>query len=318
MEPMRFDQAPVYVSGYEGFDRYNVNDTSRDREFGITWTAADEANLQTRLKLTYLQKLWKMMIHIFEQSPSDLFTWGLRIGDDQDEIMRDLCEILPHQIFRGDVRILRYCLQKAIALRIKDHVQPFGFFQEQYLDKFKEVADEPAIPKEKKLNMAFLAWEETKSELETVIAPLVGELDSRAKRSEKEGTEQEKTFFVLEKIDIFNIRKALDSLFFKNIYPCRLDVCYFEFARTCGTVWPTFKPDSQRKLLQSEKVAVLNRRRARARGLPDIPQGRDGVYTLFPCWRSDKRHGEQVEKAMFQYGDWWTLDPAVPFYEEYF
>ncbi|KAI1102770.1 hypothetical protein F4804DRAFT_353410 [Jackrogersella minutella] len=70
-----------------------------DAELGISWSDADDKKLEARVdKLQYLQKFWKMVWCQFPgcTSPYAIFTYGVRLGQDQDEILKDLYELLPH------------------------------------------------------------------------------------------------------------------------------------------------------------------------------------------------------------------------------
>ncbi|KAI1657908.1 hypothetical protein F4813DRAFT_358367 [Daldinia decipiens] len=274
-----------------------------------------------RVDTAYLPKFWKMMIHLFKRSPSDLFTWGLRIGDNEDEILRDLCEILPHEIWMSNLSVLRYCLQKAIYLRVKNHAQPFGFFKGIFLKPInnleKCLSNIEAHKRDAELaDRVFKAWMATAQDIETSVAAFMWELENIVKGTEVVGTLNEERFFILQQVDVFNIRKALDALHDKGIYPLRVDMKYVTYIRSYAGQWPTFEPYTQEMLKICEKVAILNRRRARAMGLPDIPVARHEVFTRIPFWNSSKCDDKRFKEVMFQYGDLWTLYSTAPIPEQ--
>ncbi|KAI1482003.1 hypothetical protein F4774DRAFT_417354 [Daldinia eschscholtzii] len=294
---------------------YTVNDNSRDEELGITWTDADQAMVRARVGLRYLPKFWKMMLHIYKRSPSDLFTWALRIGDDEDELIRDLCEIIPHEIWKADLTLLRHCLQMAIYFRVKNHALPFSFFKTGFVQPILNLerhlldANVPE-PEARLARHAYAAWEATATDMNMSVAPFLWELEKLTQGKEVIGTAEEEKFFVLQKVDIFNVRKALDILCDKGLYRCSVDMRYVLYIRTYSDQWPLLQPYTQEMLQELEKIAVLSRRRARAMGLPDIPSGRSQVYSRIPYWKTHKNGDKRYGEAMFQYGDLWTVGCA--------
>lgn len=273
--------------------------------------------VKARVNTAYLPKFWKMMIHIFKRSPADLFTWGLRIGDDQDEILRDLCEIIPHEIWGTNLTLFRFCLQKAICMRVKNHAQPFGFFKGMLLEPIHNLEKclEHIEAHKRDVEIAdgvFDAWVATAKEMETSVAAFMWELENIIKGTEIIGTVNEEKFFILQKVDILNVRKALDALYDKRLYPLRVDMRYVNYLRSYAGQWPGFEPFTQEMLKACEKTSILSRRRSRAMGLPDIPGGRHEVYTRIPYWQSSKCDDKRYKEVMFQYGDLWTVNSAVP------
>ncbi|KAI0109912.1 hypothetical protein F4814DRAFT_461109 [Daldinia grandis] len=313
-------------AGLNNVFHYSINDSSKDEEYGIIWTDADELMVRDRVNTAYLPKFWKMIIHLFKRSPSDLFTWGLRIGDNEDEIIRDLCEILPHEIWGSNLTLFRYCLQKAIRLRVKNHAEPFGFFKGMFLGPVRalEKCLSNVEARQRDIEVAdgaFDAWVATAKEMETSLAAFMWELHNIVKGTEVIGTLNEERFFILQKIDVFNIRKALDALSNKGLYPLKVDMRYVTYIRSYAGQWPTFEPFTQEMLKICEKVSILNRRRARAMGLPDIPVARHEIFTRVPYWQSSKCTDKRFKEVMFQYGDLWTLCstaaiPEQPVHEE--
>ncbi|KAI1470578.1 uncharacterized protein F4812DRAFT_270832 [Daldinia caldariorum] len=314
-QPFRFGGGLNYAF------RYSANDDSRDEELGVTWDESDEAVAQARASRHYLPKFWKMMIHIFKRSPSDLFTWGLRIGEDEDEITRDLCELLTHELWNKDLALFRYCLQKAVYLRVRNHVEPFGFFRPEFLEPVLKVEkclvdEEPREQDVAMANAVYDAWVTTASQMEISVAPFMWELKNIIKGTEVTGTEEEEKFFVLEKVDIFNMRKAADYLCDKGLYKMRTDMYYVCYIRTWSNQWPTLQPYSTEMLAECEKVVILNRRRARAMGRPDIPGNCHDVYTRIPYWNSEKCVDSRYREAMQEYGDLWTVGSAEQVQEQ--
>ncbi|KAF3061622.1 hypothetical protein GL218_04197 [Daldinia childiae] len=308
-------------AGLNNVFRFSINDNSRDEELGIVWTDADESMVKARVDTAYLPKFWKMMVHIYKRSPSDLFMWGLRIGDNEDEILRDLCEILPHEVWQSNLSLLRYCLQRAICLRVKNHAQPFGFFKGMFLGPMRGLeqclSNVEAHERDAALaDGVFNAWVATAQDMETSVGAFMWELSNIIRGTEVIGTLNEERFFILQKIDILNIRRALDALHGKGLYPLRVDMRYVTYIRSYAGQWPTFEPFTKDMLNICEKVSILNRRRARAMGLPDIPVARHEIYTRIPYWLSSKCEDKRVKEVMFQYGDLWTVYSTAPIPEQ--
>lgn len=86
----------------------------------------------------FRHKFWKMM-HIFNYNPYDIFTYGLRIDQhDEENIARDLCEILPYEVFKGDASLLRWILEQSIYKRVDDHVYPIGKIDQRNIKQLKD------------------------------------------------------------------------------------------------------------------------------------------------------------------------------------
>lgn len=72
------------------------------------------------------RELWAMMLHIFNCTPHDLFTWGLRDMEGTSKLYGALYKVLPHPFWKGDISKLRYVLQKAVCFRSPGHLEPIG------------------------------------------------------------------------------------------------------------------------------------------------------------------------------------------------
>ncbi|ETS80058.1 hypothetical protein PFICI_07587 [Pestalotiopsis fici W106-1] len=77
-------------------------------EDGEVKTEAEEDLIESIVKVKNdiegWQELWVMMLHIFQSTPYDLFTWGLRESDEGEKqvLYKCLCHLLPHPLWEGE------------------------------------------------------------------------------------------------------------------------------------------------------------------------------------------------------------------------
>ncbi|KAI1377605.1 hypothetical protein F4677DRAFT_444196 [Hypoxylon crocopeplum] len=103
-------------------------------------------------------------------------------------------------------------------------------------------------------------------------------------------TPREQSYFVLEQKDIYNLRTCLGRLHQKGLW----------------------KDTADKEILQGlETIAVLNRRRFRALGLPDTRTYAGGILTEVPYWINHKCD-PRFQPTMFEYGEWMGMGPTEP------
>ncbi|KAI0387736.1 hypothetical protein F5Y04DRAFT_10564 [Hypomontagnella monticulosa] len=247
---------------------------SRDQEFGITWKDDDEKLSTTRADSHYNRKLWLMLCDIMKTTPYDLFTWGLRIGGDEDEIIRGLCELLPHPCWNGEVDFLRFALEIVIFRRLPFHLRPFGPIIRMCFrgpaNKFcLELAGAERSKRTIELTAAF-----TGERVDWRYRWFMDQVDKTMSKFSTIGPPPELfpwlRYFVLEQRDIRTIRECLDATQKKKIFKKTTDAYYIDYLQQSEAI-DLRAP--QHIVKRCEKFSILNRRRARALGRPDIPIG---------------------------------------------
>jgi hypothetical protein len=108
-----------------------------------TWTARDDELLDMQTaRNTREPPLWKTMLHLFGQHPYMLFRYGLKHDGRRHELRLngekvftpylpqttcvDLRKLLCHPIWEGDIAVLRFALQTAVAYRVPGHIRPIA------------------------------------------------------------------------------------------------------------------------------------------------------------------------------------------------
>ncbi|RYP62077.1 hypothetical protein DL769_007465 [Monosporascus sp. CRB-8-3] len=105
-----------------------------DPEHAATWSERDARNLDLVLQSDVWFNLWRTSIHHFRRNPDDLFTWGLRRSDRSIMALRCLVQLMPHPVWDGDLNLMRYVLQRAVFLRIENHMIPMGPLSPELID----------------------------------------------------------------------------------------------------------------------------------------------------------------------------------------
>ncbi|KAF2963424.1 hypothetical protein GQX73_g10148 [Xylaria multiplex] len=120
--------------------------------------------------------LWKWSLALFGTHPHDLFSWGLRYSTydwDHGKILEGLCAILPHSVWNHDIANLRFALQMAVYLRIKDHVLPIGPLPKPIRDGILEYYTDDSLLAAR---VAFDAWQRLRFQSEDAISRLVAKM----------------------------------------------------------------------------------------------------------------------------------------------
>ncbi|OTB08281.1 hypothetical protein M426DRAFT_317396 [Hypoxylon sp. CI-4A] len=262
----------------------------------------DSKAIQARMDLIYLQKFWKMMLDIFQTNPYNFFTWGLKLGEDQDTILRDLCEILPHQFWSGSTTNLRYMLQKAIYLRIKNHVPPLGPNAE--MEGATLEGEQGAIT----LNGYYDEWVDCADALETKASPIFWELRNIVRGTDVSGSPVEEKYFILERIDLQNIRTCLDNMYEQGAFAASVDAHYLAYIQSRSVRWDSLLPVTKEELRYCEEFSIFKRRREYLAGRPDTTIC-DGYYWWIPYWLSPKCD-PRLQHTMTKYSDSWMIGPV--------
>ncbi|KAI4869634.1 hypothetical protein F4820DRAFT_406369 [Hypoxylon rubiginosum] len=241
------------------------------------WLPCHDEWLAQRIdNLENLPEFWKMMVSLYKCSPYDLFNWGLRIDPtDEDNILEELCGILPHAAFGGDIVKLRDALQYAITLRVEGHILPIGPLDQQSLAKLVQqgvrLGDDPRSYDTAQLVKMSDAWNDTKRR-RWYSTPLLWELANYVQDREVRPA-SEKTFFVLEFRDVEAIVACIDSLHVKGWFSHSVDQTNDSWLHANRGKWDELKPVGLEQLKAWEKESMLIRMNARAADLPDWSQG---------------------------------------------
>ncbi|KAI1464450.1 uncharacterized protein F4812DRAFT_212271 [Daldinia caldariorum] len=190
----------------EEFDQ-SIKQASRCVRKGVDDALSpDETEELQRAAASYhWQSCWKFMLHIFQCSPWDLTTWGLRFDNkSMSASIRELQLILPHPIWEGNIDILRYVLQKAVIFRLRADVEPLGPLAPGIADVL--IANE----KEATPDLALQMWAGTNPSTNSNIAALLKLLSTR------QGKFGQSTWprspFLITFMDVYYIRDCLDLL----------------------------------------------------------------------------------------------------------
>ncbi|KAI1762068.1 hypothetical protein GGR53DRAFT_533013 [Hypoxylon sp. FL1150] len=263
-------------------------------------------NVREKCFREYRYKFTKTMLDVYECAPADLFTYGLRINPyDEDTIIRDLIEILPHEAFGGNVTKLRWLLQLVISKRVKDHVPPVGSISRQEVEKLRQAGIDlreggPRVYNEAILAMMLAAWYATVADMSNDMRPLVSELHG-FHGEEQETTDDEKIFFIIKRQDIQNIKTCLDNLHARGVYRLAVGVAHTEYLLASLRHWDLLQPGNP--TINLEYVEAFNigyRRRALANGLPDVPW-----WDLDACYWRSERCDARLWVTMTRYDDSW-------------
>lgn len=161
---------------------------------------------------------------------------------------------------------------------------------------------------------------------------LITELKSTVQEASAARNPIEEKYFVLERIDIENVRKCLDALHKRGEFPKTTDAFYIEYlqrpdksgfnALPLGlTPDPLERPYpinlnvSPECIKRCEESSILNRRRARALGRLDISVGL-GPAPFNPAVQKSSLSNPQldprVRELMVDYGDQFGIEGHLP------
>ncbi|KAI1863787.1 uncharacterized protein JN550_009285 [Neoarthrinium moseri] len=161
-----------------------------------------------------LSDLWKLMLHM--------------------SILRGLCELIVHPLWERSVENLRYILQWAVCLRVRDHMKPVGPFQSELarslVEKKKDLIRLGLTDGSSEIHLARQAFEDLQNRrLETsrpVYAALIHCLRQRITHQQPAAFDGADTLFYLELADVSAVRNALDGLQRKNWFPFTVGAYY--------------------------------------------------------------------------------------------
>ncbi|RYP48882.1 hypothetical protein DL768_005306 [Monosporascus sp. mg162] len=135
-----WEALPTYANRSEinalSFEADLVAAAGPDPKPAAIWSERDARNPDLVLQSDVWSNLWRTSIHHFRRNPHDLFTWGLRRLDRRIMTLRCLVQLMPHPVWDGDLNLMRYVLQKAVFLRIENHMIPMGPLSLELIDMF--------------------------------------------------------------------------------------------------------------------------------------------------------------------------------------
>ncbi|ETS80085.1 hypothetical protein PFICI_07614 [Pestalotiopsis fici W106-1] len=232
--------------------------------------------------------LWVMMLNIFQSTPYDLFTWGLRESDKAQRhlIYRFLGRLLPHPMWEGDLSRLRYALQKAISLRVAGHLEPLGPLP-------LETAQAIVSANLDYVNRAALAlsiWHSLEMDKQKVGGMFLKALRQVVESEGQDGFEHadnDKTLFQLSIEDIQAVHQALDSMrgTFSGLTVASHHELYSAYRRTART--RTLAPENKATLERWDRWSLMVRQADEASRQPDYPQRDRNTYKALPYWDSN-------------------------------
>ncbi|KAF7535037.1 hypothetical protein G7054_g5730 [Neopestalotiopsis clavispora] len=230
--------------------------------------------------------LWIMMLHNFDSTPYDLFTWGLREPDQaqKPDLYRQLNHILPHPLWQGDICRLRYALQKAISFRVAGHLEPLGPLP----PKMVVAITSTQLPTADRATLALNLWHSVKLGTGHVDGCFIDELKSQVEagtRSKYGQPHSDDTLFVLSIKDIQAVWQALDTMALKDYFAHLTVVSYFEIYNShrrtkCNQLAPFDKTTLERW----DRWSMMIRHFDEIGGQPDYPWMERETYKHLSYW----------------------------------
>ncbi|KAI2782370.1 hypothetical protein F4815DRAFT_35429 [Daldinia loculata] len=257
------------------------------------WNESDRTNhpgLANMVKTPAWHEFWRSMVHIFHSTPHDLFTWGLCLGEvESSEIIRDLCELLPHPIWNGELFILRYAMQMAIALRTKSHMSPLCPLDPTVMDKipqFRRPKDND-MSLEDRSSFALTLWGATKPDNGKETKNFFSKLrEFLAGKEEAAENEREERVFRLRHHDVTNVRKVLDALYEEEVYRHDVRSYYNGYVMSTGPFSGDMAPTSLDTLNRWDVAVIRRKFEDWEQGQPDFPEGEINDQIQIAFWLS--------------------------------
>lgn len=235
--------------------------------------------------------LWVMMLHIFGCPPQEIFTWGLRDSVYSDSSRQQMCDalccILPHPFWDHNVSRMRYALQRAIAFRVSNHVEPLG--------PLTSAMEELAV-KMKSRNSEFSAfdlWQGTKMDTEHIGGLFLRELKTQVCETQVRGQyfsdheEREQILFYLQVRDVTAVHKSLDALAERGAFSAsHVESCYRGYRQAVAPIWGTLTPHDAETRERWDRWIMQVRLVDESNFKPDIPKQDRDMYTRLAYWDS--------------------------------
>ncbi|CAJ2499758.1 Uu.00g026110.m01.CDS01 [Anthostomella pinea] len=215
-----------YFPPSEFLDEWNATHEGELRSWRTRAIEVRRVNIGNQLRKLFLRKT---MIHLFDATPDDLFTWGYRqpsansvsyaLATAQFIIM--LSEIVPHPIWDHNINHLRYILQCAAASRVDGRVDPIAPPDEAVVREMEQlrtelVAGGIAVPQAREITRA-TAWNlylMTDKRKPVVIARLA-EIPRQRIDNKPLGDDGRRSYFYVHE-DLIDIKTCLDGMVMKE------------------------------------------------------------------------------------------------------
>ncbi|KAF2995956.1 hypothetical protein E8E14_002156 [Neopestalotiopsis sp. 37M] len=232
--------------------------------------------------------LWVMLLNIFQSSPYDLFTWGLRETEweQKPELYRHLGHLLSHPLWAGDISRLRYSLQKAISLRVAGHLEPLGPLPPKIAKAITLTKMDPS----EKAKLALEIWHSSETGPLQIEHSFFEELRWQVGRQSHFGQlDDDGTLFQLSVTDIEAIHHALDSMAlrkkFSGLTVASHHAIYSSYMYTKRN---RSAPVDKATLERWDRWSLQSRQSDESNWQqPDYPRRDREIYNSLPYWKSD-------------------------------
>ncbi|KAK7960688.1 hypothetical protein PG988_011902 [Apiospora saccharicola] len=257
--------------------------------------------------------LWKMMLHVFQKTPHDLFTWGLRMKNpmsaEAEDTVRELGELLPHTMWDGRLEVLRFVLQKAIALRVQGHLEPLGPLSharatgliEKHKQRQRRAGSSSSRMQtslsEEALHECRDAYENAEGLLPTVIEALESQV---AGQSTQARSPEEQLHFYISRQDVLNVRNTLDSLVSSSsrFWSYKVRQYFKGYIAQTERVWKTLPPQGTSQAREWDQYSAIARAGDRLAGEPDMPLKDRFVHKRMAFWEAPGCDG-RIQQLLF-------------------
>ncbi|RYP86952.1 hypothetical protein DL769_000632 [Monosporascus sp. CRB-8-3] len=278
----------------------------RDPNTAASWSEADEADQVLALKSDVWMNLWRVSLHHFRRSPDDLFTWGLRFSDGRVGTLRSLVQLMVHPIWGRSLDLMRYFIQKAVFLRVENHMIPMGPLSPALLSTLVGDRDvEEEWEKGAIASMAVRYWSHAGPERDGTenVNALAKEMERRMRgqRRPADGLRDDRLFNLqIEDIDL--LWECLNSMARDAFFPASVEEYYSGFTQAVVGRWGQLPPESDDQLRSWMRMSELGRRGARLRGEPDFPAADlEAHWNKVPYWLGDGCDN-RFEETMIEQG----------------
>lgn len=282
-------------------------------------SGVDDSYLQVDGQSRDWLQLWRTMLHLFRASPHDCFTWGLRLApttttEESYLLWQSLDALLTHPFWDGRLYVLRYFLQKAIYLRVPNHMEPLcplsrdgiGFLTEHY-SSLSRVGFDPDSCGTIVSTSTFSLWKMGRPEKGKAGSLLSQEMVRMVEEEENPTlatSELEETLFFLTCRDVCLIQRALDSLGANLLeaattdWPFQHPVSRYAKAYSRATTSTELLPSQRAQMREWDHRCITTKRRERIADIPDIPKSERLPGRIEWYWRHpdcDSRFRESVQ-----------------------
>lgn len=223
------------------------------------------------------RELWVMMLHIFNCTPHDLFTWGLRDIEGTSKLYWALCKVLPHPFWVGDISKLRYVLQKAVCFRSPGHLEPIGPLPDKVAQGIMSCPGNF-----ERATMALHMWDGIKMDHEVTNKMVLENL--RAAQSGRLAHGDYIRFHLVAD-DVVAIQQVLDTLAFRFATWHTVGAHYDQYVVGTRELGLDLPPRDRHTMKQWDLWSLIIRHVEATRG-PDCPRFDRDFCEDFPYWDS--------------------------------